>query len=79
MHLFGGLGTLSFISGFCILVYLTACKIIYSEYGIATRPLFFFGILAIILGTQLFIGGFLAELIARSSSDRNHYLIEKNI
>ncbi len=79
MHLFGGLGTLSFIAGFMILLYLTICKIVYSEYGIATRPLFFFGILAIILGSQLFIGGFLAELISRSSSDRNHYLIEKTI
>ncbi len=77
MHLFGGLGLLSFIIGFFILLYLTTCKIIYSQYGIATRPLFFFGILAIILGTQLFIGGFLAELISRSSSDRNHYLVEK--
>ena len=79
MHLFGGLGTLSFVLGILILTYLTACKLLYSQYGIATRPLFFFGILAIILGTQLFIGGFLAELISRSGGDRNHYLIEKTI
>jgi len=38
--------------------------------------LFYFGILAMILGTQLFVAGFLGELISRNSPDRNHYLIE---
>jgi hypothetical protein len=39
------------------------------------RPLFYMGLLSIIVGVQLFLTGFLAELVSRSSSDRNHYLI----
>ena len=79
MHLFGTLGTLSFFLGFCSLAYLSLDKLLYAAVGIATRPLFFFGILAIIVGTQLFVGGFLAELISRSAHDRNHYLIRSRI
>jgi hypothetical protein len=43
------------------------------------RPLFFFALLAMIMGTQLFLAGFIAELITRNSSERNNYLIEKKI
>jgi len=79
MHLFGTLGLLSFFIGFGILVYLSLSKIAYKEYGIADRPLFYFGILALIVGTQLFLTGFLAEMINRNSPTRNVYLIEKEI
>ena len=79
MHLFGMLGTLFFLVGFAILAYLSIAKLVYQEYGITDRPLFFLGILALIVGTQLFVTGFLAELITRTAPDRNHYLIEKNI
>lgn len=79
MHLFGTLGLLSFMIGLGILVYLSLAKIAYSEYGIADRPLFYFGILALIVGTQLFLTGFLAEMINRNSPTRNVYLIEKEI
>lgn len=79
MHLFGMLGTLFFLVGFAILAYLSIAKLVYQEYGITERPLFFLGILALIVGTQLFVTGFLAELITRTAPDRNHYLIEKNI
>ena len=79
MHFFGSMGTLSFFAGFVILVYLSIAKLIYSEYGIAERPLFFFGILAIIIGTQLFVTGFLAELVARNAPQRNAYVVEKEI
>ena len=75
MHFLGTFGVLFFVIGFGILIYLSACKLIYEEYGIADRPLFFFGILTIILGTQLFVGGFLAEIVVRSSENRNFYLI----
>lgn len=77
MHFLGTLGTLSFMAGFVILVYLSIAKLVYEKYGIAERPLFFFGILAIIVGTQLFVTGFLAELMVRNSSTRNQYVIEK--
>lgn len=79
MHLFGTLGILSFLIGFAILVYLSLAKIAYKEVGIADRPLFYFGILALIVGTQLFLTGFLAEMINRNSPTRNVYLIEKEI
>lgn len=79
MHLFGTLGILSFLIGLGILVYLSLAKLAYQEYGIADRPLFYFGILALIVGTQLFMTGFLAEMINRNSPTRNVYLIEKEI
>ncbi len=79
MHFFGTMGISAFVIGFLILVYLSAAKIIYQEYGIAERPLFFFGILSIIIGAQLFLTGFIAELITRNASDRNQYLVEKRI
>lgn len=79
MHLFGTLGVMFFFIGFGILVYLSIAKTIYNEYGIADRPLFFFGILALVVGSQLFLTGFLAEMINRNSAIRNVYLIEKEI
>lgn len=79
MHFFGTLGILFFLIGFVILTYLSIAKLVYQEYGIAERPLFYFGILTLIIGTQLFVTGFLAELVSRNAPDRNHYLIEKRL
>ncbi|MEZ4955417.1 MAG: glycosyltransferase family 2 protein [Saprospiraceae bacterium] len=79
MHFMGTLGTLSFLAGFAILVYLSYEKVVGKEYGIADRPLFYFGILMLIIGTQLFVTGFLAELLVRNSSTRNKYVVEKRI
>lgn len=79
MHFFGMLGLIMFLLGFLILGYLSLAKLLYQEWGIADRPLFFLGLLFVILGAQLFLTGFLAELVARSSADRNHYLIEQEI
>jgi hypothetical protein len=61
------------------LVSLTIAKLVLTEYGMTDRPIFFFGILTIIIGTQLFLTGFLAELVARSSPQRNNYIVEKYI
>ncbi len=79
MHFFGLLGFFSFITGFGTLTYLAIEKMVFNVFGISSRPLFFFGFLAIIFGTQLFLTGFLAELISRTSVERNHYQIEKKI
>ncbi len=79
MHLFGPLGVLFFIIGFLILAWLSYQKLIVLEYGIADRPIFYFGILALIVGTQLFLTGFLAELISRSAANRNEYLIKDRV
>lgn len=75
MHLFGLLGSLLFFAGFMIALYLAYGKIFLMEYRMTERPLFYFGLLAMILGSQLFIAGFLGEMISRNAPDRNKYLI----
>ena len=65
MHLFGFLGILSFLVGFIIALYLTYTKLFLLQFNITDRPLFYLGILCMILGSQLFLSGFLGELIIR--------------
>ncbi|MBX7227592.1 MAG: glycosyltransferase [Chitinophagales bacterium] len=79
MHLFGLWGTGSFLIGFMILLYLSISKIFFSQLGIASRPIFYFGILAIIIGAQMFLTGFLAELVSRSAPERNDYKIGERV
>lgn len=79
MHFFGLWGTLSFLFGFIIFLYLTITKFFFDQTGLTQRPLFFFAILAMIIGTQLFLAGFLGELVTRNSIERNSYLIEDRI
>lgn len=84
MHFFGVWGTIMFILGGGVSVYLLAEKVYKSWNNIPTRnvtdkPLFYLALLAIILGVQLFLSGFLGELISRNSSDRNKYQVEKEI
>ncbi len=75
MHFLGTIGTILSIIGFFILSGFTIGKLVWN-YSINDRPLFYLGILLMIIGTQLFVAGFVAELVARSSESRNHYLIE---
>ncbi len=75
MHLFGTLGVLFFAVGFGILAYLSFLKITMDIVRISDRPVFFFGILTLIIGSQLFLTGFLAEMISRNSPNRNRYKI----
>lgn len=79
MHFFGSWGTICFFFGFIIFTYLTISKFFLDKTGMTQRPLFFFALLAMIIGTQLFLTGFIAELITRNASGRNFYLIEKKI
>ncbi|MCT1523990.1 glycosyltransferase family 2 protein [Sphingobacterium hotanense] len=84
MHFFGPLGVLSFLLGFFITIYLIADKLMSIANGTAYRnvtdqPMFFLSLVAIILGTQLFLTGFVAELVARNGSDRNKYHIDQVI
>jgi glycosyltransferase involved in cell wall biosynthesis len=79
MHLFGAMGTFLFFIGLVIGTYLTVAKFFFEAYKMTERPLFYFGLLAMIIGSQLFVTGFLAEMISRNSSDRNVYQIEKEI
>ncbi|MFH0865850.1 MAG: glycosyltransferase family 2 protein [Bacteroidota bacterium] len=79
MHFFGLWGTLLFFAGFVIAAYLAYAKIALETYKMTERPLFYLGLLCMIIGAQMFLTGFIAEMISRNSSDRNNYLIEKKI
>ena len=84
MYFFGSLGTIMFLLGGGTTVWVIAAKLYKQAMGLPLRavtdqPLFFVAILAVILGVQLFLAGFLGELINRRSSDRNTYLIDKKI
>lgn len=84
MHFFGLLGSLMFFIGFIAIIFVGASKIYAMKHGLGYRlvtdsPYFFLSITAMILGTQLFLAGFLGEIISRNSSDRNKYNIEKEI
>lgn len=84
MYFFGSLGTIMFLLGGGTTVWVIAAKIYKQINGLPLRavtdqPLFFVAILTVILGVQLFLAGFLGELINRRSSDRNNYLIDKKI
>ena len=67
MHLFGTLGTLLFVIGLIIGAYLTVAKFFFEAYKMTERPLFYFGLLAMIIGSQFFATGFLAEMISRNT------------
>ncbi len=79
MHLFGLLGTLSFIIGFAIATYLAIAKFAFQAYKMTDRPVFYFGLFFMVIGTQLFLAGFLGELISRNGYDRNSYLIREKL
>jgi len=79
MHFFGLWGTLFFLFGFAVFLYLSVSKFFFDVTGMTDRPLFYFAILAMILGTQLFLAGFLGELISRNAAERNYYLIEQKL
>ena len=81
MHLFGLLGTLLFALGFTVSIWLGVDKLFLNKSGIliADNPLFYIALVSMILGTQMFLAGFLAEMIARSSHDRNKYHIVETV
>ncbi len=79
MHFFGLWGSMSFAFGLIVFVYLTITKFFFDKTGLTQRPLFFFAIFAMIIGTQLFLAGFLGELISRNGVDRNQYLVEERL
>jgi glycosyltransferase involved in cell wall biosynthesis len=79
MHLFGLLGVLAFFVGFVISIWLGIAKFAFNEYSMTDRPIFYIGLVMMVIGTQLFLAGFVGELVTRNSSERNHYLVEKKI
>jgi len=84
MHFFGALGTLSFLAGTIITIWMIVDKLRAIAKGVhyrdvTTQPLFYIALVAVILGSQLFLTGFVAELVARSAHERNKYQVEEVI
>ena len=77
MHFFGLWGSLFFLVGVGISIYLIVSKIIDYNFPLTNRPGFYLALTTIVIGMQLFLAGFLGELISRNSPGRNTYLIEK--
>ena len=85
MHFFGSMGTISFLTGFVIAIWLICNKLYdishrikYSR-DVTAQPLFYIALVAIIVGVQLFVTGFISELVARTNTDRNNYQVEELI
>ena len=84
MHFFGLGGSLMFLVGFIALAVVLISKLVHISSGtsaplVTDRPYFFIALTAMVIGTQLFLTGFLAELFARQSQDRNDYKIEEEL
>jgi glycosyltransferase involved in cell wall biosynthesis len=79
MHFFGLYGTLCFLIGFGMIVYLVIGKLAVTDFTLTNRPPFYVALTAMIIGMQLFLAGFIAELIGRNASERNFYLVEKRL
>lgn len=76
MHFFGLWGSLFFLVGMGISVYLVISKILNTDFALTNKPGFYLALTSIIIGIQLFLAGFIGELISRNSPGRNSYLIE---
>jgi hypothetical protein len=85
MHFFGTMGVLSFFAGTVCAIWIIWDKLYAIAHGIkvyrdiTAQPLFYIALVAIILGSQLFLTGFVAELVARSAPERNKYQVEETI
>ena len=81
MHFFGALGMLMFVLGFGLFLYMGVDKLFFNKTAqrLSERSEFFVALVAMIIGIQFFLSGFIAELIGRSSSTRNHYLVENEL
>ena len=84
MHFFGLIGSLTFLAGFICALVIIVNKLTAQSHGLMYRavtdqPLFYIALVALIVGMQLFLAGFLGELVSRNSSERNKYLIDKRI
>ncbi len=79
MHFFGLYGTLAFLVGLAMIIYFIIAKFLDSEFALTNRPTFYIALTVMIIGSQLFLAGFVAELIVRNASERNMYLLEDKI
>lgn len=84
MHIFGFLGSIMFVLGFIAVIVVGANKLYDMYHGnpytlVTENPYFYLALTTMIMGTQLFLAGFIGELVARNSQERNNYQIEKEI
>ncbi len=84
MHFFGFTGILMFLTGAILAIWVIAEKLIQQGHGLAFRPvteqpLFYLALVAVLLGFQLFLAGFICEMVSRNSSERNNYKIKEEI
>ena len=84
MHIFGTLGTLMFILGLTLFIYIGGTKLYYiynslPAKNIADQSAFFIALTTMVIGVQLFLSGFIAELVSRNSPDRNNYQVDSEI
>lgn len=77
MHFFGSWGTLFFLVGLGISIYLVVAKFTMKDFSLTNKPGFYLALTSLVLGMQLFLAGFIGELISRNSPARNSYLVEK--
>lgn len=79
MQFFGLLGVIAFLIGFVTSGYLIVSKMIDFDYAITSRPAFYISLTSMVIGTQLFLAGFISEMISRGAPDRNNYNIETEV
>ena len=79
MQFFGLLGTLFFLIGFGASIYLVLAKFASQDFSLTNRPAFYIALTTMVIGMQLFLTGFVAELVARNATERNVYLISSKI
>ncbi len=77
MQFFGLIGTLFFLLGFASVFYIVIGKFIDPITSVTNKPAFYIALTAMLIGTQLFLAGFIAEIMNRNAADRNTYLIEE--
>ena len=76
MQFFGLLGTVFFLIGFSFSIYLVIAKFAAVDFSLTNRPGFYIALTTMIIGVQLFLAGFVGELVSRNAPERNYYLIE---
>ncbi|RYD53671.1 MAG: glycosyltransferase [Sphingobacteriales bacterium] len=80
MHFFGFWGTIMFLVGLVAILWLIVLKFMGDlDNGLTNKPGFYISLTAMVLGSQFFLAGFVAELVSRNASDRNHYLVDERI
>ena len=79
MHFFGLWGSLCFLVGFFVAGFLVVSKVVDASFALTNRPGFYIALTLLVIGMQLFLAGYLGELIARNSPTRNQYLVETQI